>query len=169
MKLFFITAFMICVNCSYGQVAKYGEINGNMIYDKYLTKDGSSVSVGDTIKLGKPSGNDHFLYIQQSGLYVAPWLAGKDVIVTQIKSYGNQKKGYILFVQFKGYGLAPVFIQYDNALETGEVLSKNTSLSKQQAIAKLKEAKELLDLNLITIEKYDSIKCNLTPLIMNNF
>jgi hypothetical protein len=168
MKFLLITAFMICVNYSYGQVAKYGEVNGNLTYEKYIAKTGSSVSVGDTIKLGKPSGNDHFLYIQQCEQYVAPWLADRDVVVTQIKSYGNQKRGYTLFVQFKGYGLIPVFIQYDNALAAGEVLSKNAPLTKQQAIAKLKEAKELLDLNLMTIEKYDSIKASLAPLIIKN-
>jgi hypothetical protein len=159
---------MICINYTYGQNAKYGEINGNATYEKYIAKDGSSVSIGDTIKLGKPSGNDHFLYIQQGELYVAPWLADKNVVVTKIKSYGNSKRGYILFVQFKGYGLIPVFIQYDNALASGEVISKNAPLTKQQAIAKLKEAKELLDLDIITIEKYDSIKTKLTPMIMKD-
>ena len=107
------------------------------------------------------------LFIQQGGQYVAPWLADKDVIVTRIKSYGSKKKGYILFVQFKGFGMLPVFIQYDNAVEAGEVLPINAALTREQAIAKLKEYKELLDLELITIEKYDSIKSILSPLIMN--
>lgn len=168
MRVLFIISFVILANYSYGQVAKYGEVKENGFYNTYIAKDGSSVSVGDTIKLGQPSGNDHFLFIQQGQQYVAPWLADKDVVVTQIKSYGNKNRGYTLFVQFKGYGLVPVFIQYDNALEAGEVLTKNAPLTKQQAIAKLKEAKELLDLDLITDEKFDSIKSNLSPLIMKD-
>ena len=168
MRILFITAFVICVNYSNGQEVKYGEVNGNGYYDTYYAKDGSAITVGDTIKLGQPSGNDHFLFIQQGGQYVAPWLADKEVVVTKIKSYGSKKKGYILFVQFKGFGMIPVYIQYDNAIGAGEVLSKNAPLTKKQAITKLKEAKELLDLELITVEKYDSIKNVLTPLIMKN-
>jgi hypothetical protein len=167
MRILLVTIFMIFSNYFFGQEVKYGEVIENGYYDTYHAKDGSTVSVGDTIKLGQPSGNDHFLFIQQGGQYVAPWLADKDVIVTRIKSYGSKKKGYILFVQFKGFGMLPVFIQYDNAVEAGEVLPINAALTREQAIAKLKEYKELLDLELITIEKYDSIKSILSPLIMN--
>lgn len=168
MRILLITTFMICVNYSFGQSIKYGDVNRNGNYTTYYAKDGSSVSIGDTVKLGQPSGNDHFLFIMQDGRYVAPWLANKEVIVRRIKSRCTRNKGYILIVQFGGFGWMPVNIQYENAIETGEILPKNALLTRKQAIEKLKEAKELLNLELITIEKYDSIKNTLTPLIMKN-
>ena len=38
--------------------------------------------------------------------------------------------------------------------------------SREEAIAKLKEAKDLLDLEMMSQEEYDKIKAELTPIIM---
>ncbi len=42
----------------------------------------------------------------------------------------------------------------------------NAPLTRDEAIAKLKESKDLLDLGLLKQEDYDAIKTELTPLIM---
>ena len=39
-------------------------------------------------------------------------------------------------------------------------------MTKEEAIAKLKETKELLDLGMIKQEDYDKLKLELTPIIM---
>ena len=150
------------------QIAEYGKITGNAFYSAYVSKTGDIIHEGDTLIIGKPNGEFGFTYIQQGGMRVANKLAGKQAVITQIKSYGTKKRGYTLFVQFKGWGLAPVFIDYDNALQTGEIMNPKGRMTREQAIAKLKESKELLDLQMITQAKYDSLKTKLAPIIQVN-
>jgi len=59
-------------------------------------------------------------------------------------------------------------IDLELALSTGEVVNPNQKMTREQAIGKLKESKDLLDLGLLTQEEYDKIKSELTPIIMNN-
>ena len=54
-------------------------------------------------------------------------------------------------------------INLEGALEAGEVISGR--ISRKEAIAKLKEAKDLLDLDLMTLDEYNSLKAELTPII----
>ena len=56
----------------------------------------------------------------------------------------------------------------DNAFSFGEILIGNIKMTREQAIAKLKESKELLDLELLSQEEYDEIKMELTPIIRGN-
>ncbi|WP_320019482.1 hypothetical protein [Labilibaculum manganireducens] len=50
----------------------------------------------------------------------------------------------------------------------GEIKSLNTPLTRVEAIAKLKESKDLLDLGLLEQSAYEKIKQELTPIIMQN-
>jgi len=59
-------------------------------------------------------------------------------------------------------------IDLELALSTGEVVNPNQKMTREQAIVKLKESKDLLDLGLLSQEEYDKIKSELTPIIMNN-
>lgn len=150
------------------QTAQFGKISGNAQYESYVPKTGDQVNVGDTLQLGKPSGEFGFIYITQGGERVKSALAGNKVKITQIKSYGTKKAGYKLWVQFKGYGLVPVFIDFDNALETSEIINPKAKMTRDQAISKLKEAKDLLDLKMMTEAEYEILKNDLTPIIMPN-
>jgi hypothetical protein len=53
----------------------------------------------------------------------------------------------------------------EKALSMGEIILKNAPLTRQQAIEKLKEAKELLELDIILQSEYDALKKELTPII----
>ena len=61
---------------------------------------------------------------------------------------------------------------FEAALESGEIVSSvpstNSAVNKRSAINKLKEAKELLDLEVITQDEYDEMKKSLTPIIKSN-
>ena len=59
-------------------------------------------------------------------------------------------------------------IDLELALSTGEVVNPNQKMTREEAIVKLKESKDLLDLGLLTQEEYNKIKAELTPIIMNN-
>ena len=54
------------------------------------------------------------------------------------------------------------------AISYGEIKLKNAKMTRAEAIAKLKESKELLDLELMTQEEYDAIRKELTPIIRNS-
>jgi len=57
-------------------------------------------------------------------------------------------------------------IKTELALKFNEIIS--SVLTREQAIAKLKESKDLLDLGMMSLEDYNKIKAELTPIIMND-
>ena len=50
----------------------------------------------------------------------------------------------------------------------GELINPNAPMTREQAIDKLKESKDLFDLGLMNEEEYNLIKEELTPIIMGN-
>jgi hypothetical protein len=54
------------------------------------------------------------------------------------------------------------------ALESGEIINGNRKMTRKEAIAKLKEAKELLDIEMISKEEFENLKTELTPIIRGN-
>lgn len=121
-KFTLIATFIFTALLCSAQVAKYDHVTGNQKYTEYVTKTGESIYVGDTLKIGKPAGGATFVNIVQGTVPIKAFMAGKKVVISQIKSYGKEKQGYTLWVQFKGFGI-PVFIDYDNALDAGEIIS----------------------------------------------
>jgi hypothetical protein len=53
------------------------------------------------------------------------------------------------------------------ALSSGEVINPNAPLTREQAITKLKEQKDLLDLGMVSQEEFNALRKELTPIIMN--
>lgn len=51
------------------------------------------------------------------------------------------------------------------ALESGEVLLKNRKMTRDEAISKLKEAKELMEIDMMTKEEFEKMKIELAPII----
>ena len=49
------------------------------------------------------------------------------------------------------------------AISLGEFINPNAPLNRQQAIAKLKEAKDLLELDMMSKEEFDALKAELSP------
>ncbi len=166
MKL--LTMFLLAiVSMGYSQSAKYGELTKKSEYDYCQSKNGYEIKVGDTIVLGVPTSDLGFTYISQNGQRVSNSLAGNTILIDKLRTYGTKKSGYKIYAYFKGYGLLPVLIDYETALELGEILNPDGSLTRDQAISKLKEAKELLDLGVIASEEYNTLKKELTPLIID--
>ena len=56
----------------------------------------------------------------------------------------------------------------DLAMSYGEILLKNRKMTREEAIAKLKEAKDLMDLGLMSEEEFKAMRSELQPLIMGN-
>lgn len=163
-----LTIFLLfTISIGYSQTAKYGNLTKKAEYENYQTKNGFEIKVGDTLKLGVPTSDLGFTYISQNGQRVSNTLAGKDVVIDKLKTYGNKRNGFKMYAHFKGYGLLPVLIDYETALELGEIKNPDGKLTRDQAISKLKEAKELLDLGVISEKEYNDLKKELTPIITN--
>lgn len=127
---------------------------------QFKAKSGDIINISDTLVIGKTSNPLGFDYISQGGQRMHPSHAGKSVIITGTKVVSGKE-----YLQFKGFGLLPVFLDYDNAIESGEIINPKAKVTREQAILKLKEAKELLDLELISRQHYDSLKALYAPVI----
>jgi len=58
-----------------------------------------------------------------------------------------------------------MFVDFESALQSGELIGKKGSISSADAINELKKAKEKLDLGLITVEEYDKKKSEMIKFI----
>ena len=56
----------------------------------------------------------------------------------------------------------------ERAISLGELINPNAPLTREQAIAKLKEAKDLLELEMMSKDDFEALKAELTPIIMGN-
>lgn len=129
-------------------------------YTTYITAKGDTINTGMQLRLGTPSTDLGFVYVSQGGERVAFRLANETVTVSGIRVY---EKPYL---QIRGYGLIPVLIDYENAITTGELINPFVNTTKEEALSKLKEAKQFLDLELITRKEYDSIRNQLSKYII---
>jgi hypothetical protein len=98
---------------------------------------------------------------------------GTEILVDEIfmfKAYGNTFGLLVNFTKSDGGNVA--IGKYGNirslldALKSGELVNPNRGLTREEAIAKLKEAKDLLDLGIIKQEDFDKLKAKLTPKII---
>lgn len=135
-------------------------------YSQFKANNGDIINIGDTLIIGKASGQFGYDFITQAGQRMHPSHAGKKIAITGFRELGRrgQEKTYL---QFKGFGL-PVYLDYDNAIESKEIINPKGKITREQAIAKLKQYKELLDLEIISQQKYDSLKTTLAPIIQAN-
>jgi hypothetical protein len=134
-----------------------------------ITASSISMNVYSTILVGKWGTN----------MLVGPQFLGEGANGTKIVINNIQVRHFKLnkdvfaFVYFTVSALDKKGIIYtvssiDQSIETGEVINPRRAMTREEAITKLKEAKELFDLELISREKYDSLKQKLSPIIMKN-
>ena len=159
---------ILCYGVGKSQIAQYNKINKRSKFEMYVTKSGDTLKIGDTLTIGTPTTDQGFAYITQGSQKTHPKLSNKKVKIHKLRSYGSKRSGYKLYVQFKGYGLLPVNIDYETARKKGEIINKNAKPTRKQAIEKLKEAKDLLELDMMTKKEFEKLKKELEPIIMKN-
>lgn len=118
-KFILLIAALAFVLAAGAQTAKYGALTSGT-FEKYVTAGGVVIASGDSLTIGPPAGNTSYQFITQSGILAAPHLAGVVVKIDKLKTYGNKKRGWKMYAQFKGYG-APVLIDIEQALKAGEI------------------------------------------------
>ena len=190
-----ILPLMLIANSLYGQTLSYEQTqditvtsnysNGDTL-SSYIMKDGSEIKVGTKLKFGSPlNANRKFtrLYFGEyslgKALLVTPEqlgdaYSGEEVVVTSIKVQHtkmnkNSPVQIMLFVQNPSVAALArnrTIFDLEMSIETKEVVNPNAAMTKEQAIAKLKEAKDLVDLGMMTQAEFDQLKEKLTPIIM---
>ena len=154
-------------------------IIGNALINrkKYLFHDVfSHIVVGKT----KGSTNNKFRYLPHN--YSGSKAVVKSLFVTHeeftgYKLWPNRKEMplYVsVFVKDSQSGISKIFsysrktiLDIEKALSSGEIRNYNAPLSKEEAIAKLKESKDLMELDFLTNEEYEKLREKLTPIILD--
>lgn len=154
-------------------------------FGAYVSKDGSVLRIGDTLIIGKPHTNTNlFTY-----LYLGFYSIGKAIMATNYQLNGNfqsekvtiteilachkkMKKNseiqIVLYVQNRSLGNMVnkrTVTSYEIAAELGEIINPHRALTREEAIAKLKEAKDLVDLGMMTESEFNELKEKLKPII----
>jgi hypothetical protein len=192
-------------------------VKNNTPVIEYISEDGNSFKIGDTLVLGRPTSQSsisntyggarsgafstavartntrtkkEFEFIQlgrpagfgnimsamagEGATMAGVNLAGETVKIAEMKVIhkGSKKKPLKLImvigeINGKAFGINKFLSLLDTELaySYGEILIKNRKMTRDEAIAKLKESKELLDLELLTQEEYNALKEELTPII----
>ncbi len=158
--------FLFISSLGFSQSVEYGKPIKKGNYTIYKSKDGTTVKVGDTLHIN-PINSNQYTYISQGNIPAGPVISNKDIIITKLKVWSQNKATPKLYIAFKGFGMLPVYIDYESALEIGEIYNLNSDITRDEALAILKEKKELLDLELISQKEYDKIKVELSPIILS--
>lgn len=180
MKKLIIAALIMCIGLvSFSQtritaseVESRTKIKWDEKFDEYVAIDGHIYNVGDTLKIGRPSSNKTFAFIQEgSGLFINAAtqadmrISGDKTIIKKIYLAGNKKQGFQIYFQTKGAcEICPkYYIKVEEAFAVNELISLGYTSDK--ALAELKKAKEKLELGLITQEEFDKLKVELSQYI----
>lgn len=90
-------------------------------YTEYVSKSGATVKVGDSLQINNPSNFERYMYITQNDAYLRAENMNKKLKLKAINVSGDDKKGYSVFFTCKGLGATPVFVRYEDAVQTNEI------------------------------------------------
>lgn len=102
-------------------------------------------------------------------------LKNSKAIVKEIKAFhrGSKKKPLYLVMVLgemngRAFGINKYLSVMDTelAIESGEILLKNRKMTRDEAISKLKEAKELMEIDMMSKKEFEDLKKKLRPIIM---
>lgn len=154
---------------SYDTLTKYTsnhlKLKGAILYDEYISKDGSLYKVGDTIRINKPLSIDKFSFISDrfSQVPATSKIIGNIFIIKNIIVTGFKNTGYELCMTINNPTTSDQILKFENAIENGEI--KSRIMSSDDALIELKRYKDKLDLGLITQKEYDEKRTQLSKLI----
>jgi hypothetical protein len=129
------------------------------------------------VKMGRPAGFGSIMTAMNGDAQVmaSNSLKNTTAIVTEIKAYhrGSKKKPLYLIMVLgemngKAFGINKYLSVMDAelAIESGEILLKNRKMTREEAILELKEAKELMEIDMMNEDEFEKLKKKLRPIIM---
>ena len=152
---------------SYGNKGRIGAANTRS----------TSTKTYEFIKMGRPAGFGSIMAAMngEAQAMASNRLKNTKVVVSEMKVYhrGSKKKPlYVVMVlgeiNGRAFGVNKYLSVMDSelAIESGEVLLKNRKMTRDEAISKLREAKELMEIEMMSKEDFDKLKKELAPIIM---
>lgn len=170
MKKILTLLVMMVVLSATSQTLKHNELTERTECEAYIGSDGILYKVGDTLKIGMPSGLRSFAFIQSVDImgtisFAPAGFSNTEVVIKKIRIAGSSRTGYKASFQTKATAISNMFVDFESALQSGELNGKKGSISSADAINELKKAKEKLDLGLITEEEYDKKKSEMIKFI----
>ena len=131
------------------------------------------------IILGRPGGVGNLLAAGDNlGPNNAPAkMQGEIVVISEMRVIhkGSRKKPLRVLMLLgepngRAFGINKYMsvTDYEKAVIAGEIKSMNAPMTREEAIAKLKETKELMELGIIEESEYNKLKKELAPIIMRN-
>jgi len=107
-------------------------------------------------------------------IYFGNTFSSTEIIVERIRIYRSGKKvsAIVDFTKKDGTNTAlgkfGSCLGLSDAIKKGELINPNAPMTRAEAIAKLKEAKDLMEIDMMSIEEFEILKAELKPIIMNN-
>lgn len=149
---------------------------GNQLRGGIGLSRSTSKKTYEFIQLGRPAGFGNIMSALNGDAQNMADNSFKNtkVIVQEIKTFHRGSKNKPLYVVMvlgeingRAFGINKYLSVMDTelAIESGEVLLKNRKMTRDEAIAQLKEAKELFDIDMISKEEFEEIKNELAPII----
>lgn len=166
--LVFLSATLFSQTLNHNQL-ELGSSRPSNEFTEYIASNGESFKIGDKVTINQPSGNSNTFQYVLRNVATEVYTAGTDANNTEGELFkfrigGTKKSGWEIWMVLKTGEAWRYQINIEQALAFKEI--KSSILSREDAIAKLKESKDLLDLGLMTQEEYEAIKEKLTPIIM---
>ena len=156
----------------------YGGSYGNTLRGGVAQSRSTSKKTYEFIKLGRPAGFGSIMTAMNGDAQnmADNSLKNTTVVVNELKTYHRGSKSKPLYVVMvlgeingKAFGINKYLSVMDTelAIESGEILLKNRKMTRDEAISKLKEAKELMEIDMMSKEKFEELKKELAPIINN--
>ena len=131
-----------------------GDVSGTYIHDyKFLNQkyQGEQVRVAEIyVSHEKYKGFNLLKNKNEMPLYVSVFVKSANKGDKFSSYFGDSKK---------------TILNIENALTDMEVVNPNAPLTREEAIKKLKESKDLMELDMMTKEDYENLRKKLTPII----
>ena len=122
--------------------------------------------------MGRPAGLGNLMSTTTNN--AGPEMQEEKVVISEMTVFhkGSRKKPLRVMMLLgepngRAFGINKYMstTDYEKSVTSGEIRSLNAPMTKEEAIKKLKESKDLLDLGVISQEEYDKKKEELTPFI----
>jgi hypothetical protein len=146
---------------------------------QYTASTGTVIKIGDKFRLNRPEGGSKTFVSIQNKPTVMDMMGNKnytstvdasmsntEITIKALYISGSRKLGFKSMAELATCGVCNnLLVDIELAIESKEV--RTNGMTREDAIAKLKETKELLDLGMVKQDDYDKLKMELTPIIIN--
>ena len=155
------------------------------ITKELILVDGSILTIGQEVKLGPSSSK---VSNQYETIIMGKYNLAKAMLLgpPTLASTGFERNKYIIeemrVARSMGKVAVAIFLKdidatglnlkyltaSDYSITRGELINPNRPMTRAEAIAKLKESKDLLELDMMSKEEFDALKAKLSPIIRGN-